>query len=177
MRLLLSTIFLTCLLVGCAPTSIASSSHKQEAQNALATGVIFLRMHKLVDADAAFRASLELEASAEGYDGLGCVALLNGDFKKAEEYFLRAREVNPNYARAVAHVAYLEELRGATSNAEILYNQALLEDPSDIYTRNNFAGFLIEEAGTIEGARHELRKAQAIYPHAVIKRNLETILE
>lgn len=165
------------ICTGCVPSSSVSIHHNSEAENALNTGVIFLRMQKLSEADAAFRAALELKVSAEGFDGLGCVALLSGDYNLAEEYFYKAREINPKYARAVAHMAYLEELRGSISNADKLYNQALIEDPSDIYTRNNFAGFLAEETGTINAARHELRKAQAIYPHEVIIQNLENIYE
>lgn len=177
MRLLLNIFFLSTFCFGCVPTKVNDIKYSQEADSALGAGVIFLRLQRLTEADAAFRAALELKVSAEGYDGLGCVALLNGNFEEAEKYFYKAREINPEYARAVAHVAYLEELRGQARNAERLFNQALFEDPTDIYTRNNFAGFLAEEAGTIEGARHELRKAQAIYPHEVIRRNLETLHE
>ena len=157
---------------------MSSSNHySAEAQRALTSGVVYLRAGRLLEADAAFRASLELQPSAEAYDGIGCVSFLKGEFDMAQEMFVKAHEINPSYARAVAHAAFVEEKRGSKHAAEMLFNQALWEDPADIQIRNNFAGFLAEELGTIEGAAHELRKANAINPNKIIEKNLERLSE
>lgn len=167
MRLLLLSVLIGCV----APVKEGITPRAEEI---IAKGILHLRDRNLADADASFRASLEIEHSAEGYDGLGCVAFLAERFSEAEEYFKKARDISPGYTRALAHLALLEEVRGNRQRALKFYEQALREDPDDVFTRNNYAAFLAD-GDRPESALHELRKAEALMPHAIVKRNRERL--
>ncbi len=169
MRLLLLSILMGCV----APVKEGITPRAEEI---IAKGILHLRERNLPDADASFRASLELEYTAEGYDGLGCVAFLTEKFSEAEGYFKKAREISPSYTRALAHLALLEEVKGNRGRAAHYYDQALREDPDDVFTRNNYAAFLADGERP-ESALHELRKAEALTPHTIVKKNRERLEE
>lgn len=167
MRLLLLSVLIGCV----APVKEGITPRAEEI---IAKGVLHLRDRNLADADASFRASLEIEHSAEGYDGLGCVAFLTARYSDAESYFKKARSLSPGYTRALAHLALLEEVRGNRQRALSYYDQALIEDPDDVFIRNNYAAFLADGERP-ESALHELRKAEALTPHVIVKRNREKL--
>lgn len=168
MRLLL----LSFIFVGCVAS--VKESITPRAEEIIAKGVLHLRDRNLPDADASFRAALEIEYTAEGFDGLGCVAFLTERFNEAEEYFKKARSISPDYTRALAHLALLEEVKGNREKAANYYNIALREDPDDVFTRNNYAAFLAD-GDRPESALHELRKAEALNPHVIVKKNREIL--
>ncbi len=66
-----------------------------------------------------------------------------GDMKKAEEYFRRSMEINPNYAVAVNNVGYIEDTHGNLEKAEQLYVRAVWLDPTYLLAKRNLANLYI----------------------------------
>jgi len=87
-------------LSGCWVIATPNTEQLFEAQRLLNQGTVHLRKAELEQAEAAFRIAYEIAPGAAALDGLGSVAFLQSDFKKAERFFLKAHQIEPNYARA-----------------------------------------------------------------------------
>ncbi|HQH26498.1 MAG TPA: hypothetical protein PLP17_03805, partial [Oligoflexia bacterium] len=113
-------------------------------------------------------------------DGLGCVAWRQKRYALADDYFYRARALDPSYARAYAHLALAAQERGSIKEAQILLVRSLELSPLDYQTRNNYAA-LLAQRGTdrelLQQALSELRKAMLSAPghEPLLRRNLERL--
>lgn len=170
------------LLSACAPMNMgATLVEQQEARELIDKGTAHLREYELEDAQAAFSLAVELAELPAAYDGLGCVALLAGEYKIAEQYFVYAYNKDENYKNALGNLAYLYEIRGFKIRARQLYLAAIEENPGNFRFRNNFAAFLVDDKYSssrsvdLTRAKTELFKAQALFKHKVISDNLKQL--
>lgn len=149
-------------------------------------GTAALRSGDLRSARAAFQMADEVDPSAASLDGLGCVALADGLFERAEEFFVRAIRVDPNYGPAFANLALLYERAGLLEEARGLYRRALEIDPQNVAARNNYAALLADNARDAKDddrkyllrlASEEFRKAEALVPHPIVVHNRKDVEE
>jgi Tfp pilus assembly protein PilF len=147
-------------------------------------GVAHLREGDTLRAASAFKLSAEVAPSAAALDGLGCVAMLNGHLKEAEQLFYQAVDLDPQYGQAYANLALLYEATGNDELARESFNQALELDPAIATTRNNYAAFLAQSSAVdhdrgerMLAAQAELLKAQALLEHPIIEENLKLLKE
>jgi Tfp pilus assembly protein PilF len=165
-------------LQACAVTAPSPRSLPQQmlATELIERGTLALLAGDLSDAEALYEQSLELELSAEGFDGLGCVALAQKNIVRAENYFRRVVDNYPEYAMAHANLASIEEQYGRLQVAQQLYETALRLQPDNVVARNNYAAFLakhkLASAGEI---RKQLQKAAALTENVEVQRNLKIV--
>ena len=122
--------------------------------------------------------SYELSPNAAAVDGLGCVAMLQQDFRRAEKLFIEAYEMDRDYYHALGNLALLYEMQGEQQRALRMYKRAIKNNPTNVHFRNNFGVFLFEqEVGRQPEYRAllELQKAAALAPNARVVDNIETI--
>ena len=165
------------LIIGCVNSYYKPNlDDLRRSQQLIDRGVLYLRNNDAQNAMANFEVALELDYSAEALDGIGATYFLMGDYKQAQNYFLKAYNENNSYAPALEHLALLYELFHYNEEAEILYNQALALEPKLYSARNNKAIFQYENKilGKSE-LKSEILKAQAIFGHKVINENLKRL--
>lgn len=140
-------------------------------------GILQLRSGKLSKAEAAFEVARDmLPMSAAVYDGLGCVAMMRGDFVRAEKYLLHASLLDAQYREVYANLAILYEMTGHKDDASLMYRYARQIDPENFRVRNNYAAFQFRRGrGTTETALKELLRAEALAPHPVIVDNIRRL--
>ena len=169
-------LFCCIMLLGCVSGKQPSLDDMRESRRLVNQGTLFLRQGLLDQARASFSMARELDGSAAAIDGLGCVAMLEQRFEIAQRYFIRAYELDNNYADALGNLALLYELYGYLNEAETLYRRALAIDPKNFRTRNNYAAFLHDHRGGKDiRVEDEFNKAFSLTPHPLIKANLEII--
>ena len=173
----LSSLLLSFYCLGCFVPHLPTSEQQREALQQIDNGTLLLRERKLSEAEAAFSLSADLEPSAAALDGLGCVAFLKQDYSAAQAYFVAAYEFDQDYSNALANLALLYDTQGLEPEAEILYLRAIADSPEHFRARNNYAGLLMQIAGTAASkeATAELRKAAALVDHPIINANLEQL--
>ena len=77
---------------GCINTSELDPSAMGRALSLVDRGTLHLRLGALSSARAEFQLAYELAQLPQALDGLGCVAMLEGDVQAAEQLFLKAYE-------------------------------------------------------------------------------------
>lgn len=149
--------FVCLFFTSCSPKAVIIDLNK--AQHFAGLGSQFLQEREFSKAEAAFRLSLEYATTALALDGLGCVALQQGQVHDAKEYLLQAVEEDPTYAGAYGNLALVYETEGALQEAHKHFSLALSLDPGDFRTRNNFAAFLHDNKVEKEFIRNLLLEA------------------
>lgn len=137
-------------------------------------GIEALRREDLDGAEARFHAVLEMGASPEALDGVGCVAARKGDNARARAIFSQVMQRYPAYGRVAGNIASLLEREGRYAEAEHWYRRALSDAPQDPQILNDFGMFLALR-GDHQGALRRLRAAAQLQPSPVIIRNLEIL--
>ena len=174
----LLVIFLSFFL-GCAVQQPASMEEKLSAKQLIDKGVLLLRAQHISEAKAAFQLSLELDYTAAALDGLGSVAFASGEYRLAEDYFIRAYRTNNSYSQSLANLAILYDLSGNIVEAKKLYKRALEENPKNLQLRNNFATFIYEyslyDGNDINAALAELHKAGVVADSEVVDYNFKQL--
>lgn len=167
------------IVVGCSATIPAEPIHQQKAQEYVDKGTLHLRRGEFDDARAAYLMSLEISPSAAAIDGVGCVAMLQGDLKEAEKRFRQAMEFDPGYGTAAGNLALLQESQGDEKMAVEMYRIALARDPENFRARNNYGGFLRERGNDAEKEYGMLllRQAAAVSAHPLITTNMGRLSE
>ena len=168
---------LTVLCVACSFSAERSSADYQTALDLIDRGVLHLEGGFHEQAYAAFEVAFEKYPSAAALDGLGCVELHRGNLKEARIFFEQAHETNPEYHKALAHMAMIDEIEGRSVRARQLYEKYLSLAPDDVRVRNNYAAFLYDqqEVATTEKARQELLRANSIDSLALIQDNFNIV--
>ena len=164
------------LLNGCVIPVAPSATDREVALKLVDAGTLYLRRGELERAAGAFQAALEIHQIPAAVDGLGCVALLIGDYARAEQMFIKAYGMDEQYRNSLGNLALLYEVTGATDAASALHQRAVIENPSNFRFRNNFGVFVHDYRGMQAVARAELRKAQALAHDPVIERNIVRII-
>jgi Flp pilus assembly protein TadD len=161
-------------LAGCAFNQVREDRY-QQAVKLVDEGAKQLREGKLNEASNAFSVAAELAPLAAAVDGQGCVALLQGDFAKAEEFFNKAYEMDSSYDEALGNLALLMDITGRHEKAKALYNQAIEKLPEHVGLRNNRAALEYDRGARKMVVIQELEKAALIGDSPVIKANLERL--
>lgn len=163
------------VLSGCAFGRPVSHEQFQRANQLVDEGVMHLREMRLVDADAAFEQAFDIAPVAAALDGIGCVALMSGDFERAERMFVAAYELDVEYDQSMANLALLRDLQGRKEEASKLYHEYLLRYPEAARVRNNAALLDFESNERPEAVINELRKAATIEESAIVRENLDKV--
>jgi len=165
-------------IVGCSVAPPPDAGRQRQAESLVEQGTQHLRRAQLVEARASFQVAFEVGGLAQALDGLGCVDVLEGNYGRAETYFLKALETDPEYRTPLANLGVLYDLLGREKEARQLYRAALRSSPGNPRIRNNLAAVLLDGAKSgksEERALQEFRKAAALAPHPVIVSNLESM--
>jgi len=164
MNRLCTALLLSCWISGCSLPlrQNVDPMRYMKSESLIKEGVIDLRMHDLVGAEAAFRTALELTPLAAAFDGLGCVAFAKKDLVTAKLLFTHAIEIDSRYSEARLNLAILLEREGDEYGANEMYQQALILDPASIRARVNYGALLIKTPATAAQGRFILRQAKAL---------------
>ena len=173
------TLSLLCLFLcfGCAPLERGVSPHDIHRANELIDqGVLLLRAGQLDQAEASFAVAQEIADFAAALDGLGCIALLRGNYTRAERLFRRAYEMDDSYDHVLGNLALLYEMQGDRAQAKHFYKHALSDNPKSFRFRNNFAIFLYEnDLENRERIIYELEKAFALANDKLMQQNMKRV--
>lgn len=159
--------------IGC--TGLVSPEQYKRASALVDRGTSLLREQRFPEALAAFSAASELAPLSAAVDGQGCVALLEGDFDRAEELFNKSLTIDDSYPEALGHLALLRDLEGRHQEALDLYNQYLNKYPDSGVVRNNRAALEYGRGGRTMGTAQEFEKAALFSDHGVIQDNLAVV--
>jgi len=154
--------------------SLSNKDDVFQAKKFVDVGVVKLRDGGLEEAQAAFELALSSAKIPEAFDGLGCVALLMGNFEQAQRFFLLAYEYDPKYAQSFEHLALLYDLVGDDEIAKSLYYEALELDPTLYRGHNNLAALLYDFNDKAE-SKKELLKASTIIKLNEIEGNINLV--
>ncbi|MBP6811800.1 MAG: tetratricopeptide repeat protein, partial [Saprospiraceae bacterium] len=93
----------------------------------------------------------------------------NGEYKRAEQYFQKAIEMNPKNADHLSNYAlYLHESKKDYESAEVFYKKTLDTDPNLAMVLGNYANFLGDIRKDYESAEAYYRKAIEIDPNLAL---------
>ena len=163
------------LLSSCVRPPPIPEDRFQRAEELVDVGTQFLRQREFREARKAFELASELAPVAAAVDGQGCVALLEGRFEDAEEFFTEAYQMDRGYDEALANLALSKELQGEQDDAKAMYMEYLENNPDSAKVRNNLAALEYDQyQGTIK-AVEALEKAIALSDQAVIRDNLAVL--
>jgi tetratricopeptide (TPR) repeat protein len=138
-----------------------------EAQAHYTMGSIYLARGDLESAEAEYLEALEIPgslAAADALNDLGIVAARRGDYDRAEYYFRRTVEYQPDYAKGWNNLGNLAAERGDAETARELYERALAADPEDSRAYY-FCGKLLLAEGDASGAREKFERAVYYQPN------------
>ena len=145
--LLYSLLFAACTAAH-APPAEEQALREQKIRELLKSGTRLLRAGAWDDLDraqAAFTLARSLRFDdPRAIDGLGCVAWRKGNAELAELYFQRALEIEPAYDRSLAHLALVAESRGHLRAANELLQRAVIMNPLNFHSRNNYAALIMK---------------------------------
>lgn len=175
LRTSLLVLFIT-VLGGCFGSK-APQYRIDRAYQLVDVGAKALRMGQLEDADAAFSMAVDLADIPAAVDGLGCVALLNGDWQRAEDFFKKAYDLDSEYTKALGNLGLLRDLQGRTEEAKRLYTTVLTYEPDNGEVRNNLAVLEYELKGSTLDALQQMKKAALSRHDAVIRSNIGLLSE
>jgi Flp pilus assembly protein TadD len=160
------------VLSGCSLQPRVSDERYYQALQLVDRGTNKIREGKLQEANTAFSMAEELAPLAAAVDGQGCVALLSGDFDRAERFFKRAYDMDGTYDQALANLALLNDIQGQRDEAKRLYDKAIESLPESVAARNNRAALEYDRGERKMEVVHELEKAGLIADHHVVRENL-----
>ena len=159
--------------VGCFQRASVSEDRYQRALSLVDEGTSLLRERKPREAGVLFAMAAELAPVAAAVDGQGCAALMEGDFKRAEELFEKAYDMDETYDEALGNLALLKDIQGNSHEALKLYSKFLETHPDSGVVRNNKAALEYDLGARRMLVAEELEKAKRLSEHGVIKDNLE----
>lgn len=180
--LLFRTVYTTILflilapLLGCVVATKVNEDDYQRALTLVDVGTTKLRELDWDSAQAAFELAEELAPLAAAIDGQGCVALMKGDFTRAEGLFKEAYAIDKGYDEALANLALLYDIKGERERARELFESFLEQNPDSTSARNNYAA-VINDLGADKGAvMHELLKARALQSNEIVEENITRVV-
>jgi tetratricopeptide (TPR) repeat protein len=176
-KALLFVALVTCsqALAGCFMYQTVPEERLKQALQLVDQGTIHLRQGKVRDAQVAFSMAEELAPIAAAVDGQGCVALLSGEFDRAERLFKRAYDMDSTYDHALANLALLKDISGQHDEAKRLYDEAIEALPESVAARNNRAALEYDRGARKMEVVEELQKAGLIADHPVVRENLSRL--
>ncbi|MBN9377209.1 MAG: hypothetical protein BGO14_04480 [Chlamydiales bacterium 38-26] len=129
-------------------------------------GGLYIKLQRYQDAIQLYQKALEiLPQSDDLRNALGFAYLANGDFSTGRKYFETVLKKDSHNAEALAGLGRFEEMQNHTSDAMLLYQKALQEDPNHI-TSLVFLANLMVELGNYDYALKIYDKIQRLQPSA-----------
>ena len=159
------------LLIGCTAIQPPSTTTEQKAKSLIDISIDRLEKGDLLGAEAGFRVAAEAAQLPAAYDGLGCVAFLQGDHKKAISLLQSTIDWFPEYVPAYGNLAVILDLVGRKKESQELFEIAIAKDPTNFKIRNNFAIHLRED-NKEKLAQTFLRDAFSLSEHPIVGYNL-----
>ncbi len=159
------------ILSACTARTPVSDLDRVHAEKLVDRGALYLKIYDYPRATASFALSLETAPNAAALDGLGCVAMLEGDLSEAEKYFERAIELDPSYTSSLGNLGLLYELRGKRGQARKYYEQALRTSPRDPRVLQNYGALTFDAGGGEETSRGLILQSEALRTHPLINHN------
>ncbi|NDC37906.1 MAG: hypothetical protein EBZ48_07610 [Proteobacteria bacterium] len=176
LRVAVVLIVSTVALGGCMQPAQRPALEQGKALQLIDQGTTQLRRGELEKAQASYQMAYDLAKLPQGLDGLGCVALLRGEYKLAEDYFKTAMEQDPTYQTPLANLALLYDLSGRSKEAKLFYRRAIDAQPLNARVRSNFGAFIADtEEGREFEAEREMLHAQALSDSPLIETNLRRL--
>ncbi len=164
------------ILIGCGPLQRKpDSSEISRALVLIDQGVDYLRRGSLEQAEASFLIAHELAYLPQALDGLGCVALRQKEYFKAEGYFLQVKQQFPDYHHVDGNIAALYREVGRDELAEGWYLRALKNNADNFRFRNNFGVFLAEKKEYLQ-AQEEFERAGVLVNDRLIYDNRQVLI-
>ncbi len=115
------------------------------------------------------RVALALEYNprfTEAWVNLGLIELQRGNFERARENFVKARDFNPDLPTPHHALGLLAECEGRAADAEVYYRAALRVDPGFAPARVNLGRDLFAR-GALEEAREQFLRLTQVAPAVV----------
>ena len=162
-------------LSGCWLPVGVPAERVERAQQLVDEGTEALRERQFGAAQVKFSLAYDLAPLAAALDGQGCVALLRGEYQRAEELFKEALESDGSYRRALANLALLYDVTGRSSEAMGLYDRFLEQHPDEASVRNNRAALAYDLSADGEWVGDELSKASLLVDDGVVVGNLQVV--
>ncbi len=162
---------------GCAELKAPNLEQERQALALIDQGTWYLRQAELEQAKASFEIANQIALTPQGLDGLGSVAMLEGNASVAERQFVEAYSMDPSYSEALANLALLYEQQGLWPEAQRLYEITVKANPANFRARNNQAAFQFEQGERQQGIRKRLLLAKALVDHPIIQNNLSALVE
>jgi len=159
-------------LSGCWLPAGVPEERYQRAQQLVDEGTRALQEQRFDAAQVSFSLAYDLAPLAAALDGQGCVALVRGEYERAEELFRAAHESDEGYDHALANLALLYDVTGRSREALELYDRVLREDPQAAPVRNNRAALAHDLAADRRWVADELLKASLSVSDGVVTENL-----
>lgn len=103
-------------------------------------------------------------ATERAYSGLGVTYLERGKLDKAEKYFKKSLEANPNYFSAYYNLGHLAERKESYSLAETYYKIALKLNPYEAWLYNSLADLYFKQ-GFFDKAEKRYKEALSLRPN------------
>jgi tetratricopeptide (TPR) repeat protein len=143
----------------------AASASPQDAKLQQIVGVVRVMQNRLEDAEAAFRKSIELDASdREGYERLARFYAGTGQTQKTIEIYEKAIEVRPQDAGFQHYLGMLYELNGDRPRAIERYEEAVRLQPDLAEAKNNLAYIYADSGQNLDRALDLAQDAKALLP-------------
>ena len=120
--------------------------------------------------------ALDGSEMAGAYFYAGSASQSLGNVSKAETYYLKAIEIDPNYAAALSNYAYLFVELGKKDEAETYYLKAIEADPNYAAAHSNYANLLKEFGKKSEAAIRYLKAIEIDPNYAVAHSNYAILL-
>ncbi len=130
-----------------------------------ARGLVFVRQHRLVEAEAEFRRALAINANDDiAHSMLGRLFFERGDLRQAARAFRRALKISPDYVWCWNDLAWVEWLLGRFEQTGRALGRVLAINPLDEIAR---VGIATEHyfRGELDEAVAIARKSMEINPH------------
>lgn len=114
--------------------------------------------------------------NGRGFMNYGLALMFRGEYAEAEENFLKAKALNPDYSLVYINLGILKNATGDPSSAEIYFQQALNTSTTGFQAHYYYGKFL-SDRGRIEEAKAQLKQALMLYPGDYQSRQLLDNLE
>jgi tetratricopeptide (TPR) repeat protein len=143
----------------------AQQTAPEDAQLSRLWGEALLYSGKPVEAEAAFRRSIELDPNdLSGYQNLARFLAISGRPKEVLATYEEALKRNPESGALHMVVGSLYELDSRNQEAIARYEEAIRLDPGLAVARNNLAYMLSEEGRDLDRALELAQEAKALLP-------------
>ena len=118
------------------------NNEEQESQRLIYRGYAYLALNQLADARMAFEQALKLNVSANAYNGLATLHIVEKEYTSAEQLLTKSTAIEADNTKTLHLKAKLDNLNQQHEQALVLYNQLIEKKPDNL-------SFHLERAATL----------------------------